>query len=323
MKIIPYSQEHFFKWDEFLNDCPMTTFLHSRKFLSYHEDRFVDQSLIILDEKNNWLAILPAAVNPSNSSQVISHPGITYGGILHKGNILGKKAIEVLELIINFYKEAPFSSFIYKVVPHIYHTVPSQDDLYALFRLGAKLFRRDLSCTIDLQAPKYISNKAQSKLRNEMRKAEANGLTIDYNQNKKLQQFWLSLEDNLAKKYNKKPTHSFAEICRLKDLFPNEIELITVNKEKEIMAGTLLFKTKSTIHTQYLTITEEGKAFYSLDFLIQHCIAKAQQENYRFFDFGINTENNGVFLNDTLYNSKAKHGGSGIIHDFYQIDLEV
>ena len=39
------------------------------------------------------------------------------------------------------------SKLIYKAIPHIYHTVPAEEDLYALFLLNAKLFRRDVSST--------------------------------------------------------------------------------------------------------------------------------------------------------------------------------
>lgn len=47
--------------------------------------------------------------------------------------------------------------FIYKRMPDFYTNYPSQEDLYALYKLEAKLYRRDVSVAIDLHQPLPIS----------------------------------------------------------------------------------------------------------------------------------------------------------------------
>ena len=320
MKITQFSESQSPQWDEFLKSCPMGTFLHSRKFLSYHETRFKDESVIICDEDDTWLGIFPAAIDLEDSSQIISHPGITYGGVLNQGKLIGSEMVEALSLIVKYYKENRYSKLVYKAIPAFYHSIPSCDDAYALFQLKANLFRRDLSCTIDLQSPTILSNKALSKMRNMLRKSEKNNVKLD-DSNHNLEKLWVILENNLMEKYNKKPVHSLKDMSLLLEKFPNDINILTAKLDDEVISGTVIFKKNITIHTQYLVNTECGKENFALDAIIQSCINKSKEEGYRFFDFGINTENNGLYLNDSLFCSKAKHGGSGTIHDHYSLQL--
>lgn len=320
MKVIQFSESQSPQWDEFLKSCPMATFLHSRKFLSYHKNRFKDESVIVCDENGAWLGVFPAAVDLEDFSQVISHPGITYGGLLHQGKLIGSEMLEALSLIFQHYKENSYSKLIYKAIPTFYHSIPSCDDLYALFQLKANLFRRDLSCTIDLQSPTTLSNKALSKMRNMLRKSEKNNVKLD-DSNRDLEKLWMLLTKNLMEKYNKQPTHSLEEMNLLIEKFPDNISILTAKLDGEVIAGTVIFKKNITIHTQYLVNTERGKENFALDYIIQRSINKSKEEGYRFFDFGINTENNGTYLNDSLFFSKAKHGGSGTIHDHYSLQL--
>src|SRR5947208_15936287 len=80
MKVSDYCEEYAELWDEFVAQAPMATFLHSRRFLSYHRDRFQDVSLVIENEENSLVGLFPAAVDPTHRKRVISHPGITYAG---------------------------------------------------------------------------------------------------------------------------------------------------------------------------------------------------------------------------------------------------
>lgn len=318
MKIIPFTFDLSSQWDAFVEKCKMSTFLHTRKFLSYHQDRFQDASVIICDEEEKWLGVFPAALQPGHLSTVVSHPGITYGGILHQDKLTGHFMMEAMEKLVQYYQSQRMEKIVYKAIPSFYHQVPANDDLYALFRLGAQLYRRDLSTTIDLSFPSILSNKAQSKLRNMLRKAEKNGVYVDNNQQEdSLSQYWKILTENLRLRHNSKPVHSLQEIQKLLDLFPQNIQLWTACVGEEVIAGTLLFLTDTVMHTQYLAVNEKGKEFFALDVLIQFCINKAREEKFRFFDFGISTEEQGNVLNTSLYSSKAKHGGTGTLHDFY------
>ena len=164
ISVRPYSPNDADAWDDFSKKSLQATFLHSRRFLSYHGDRFADQSLII-EEDGKWVGLFPAALSPAECTFVVSHPGITYGGVLHQGSLQGGRMIETLEKIRQYYAAQGRARLVYKVVPAFYHQSPAQDDLYALFRLGAQRTRCDLSCTIDLQHRLPVSERRRRSLR--------------------------------------------------------------------------------------------------------------------------------------------------------------
>ena len=147
----PYDEGMAEEWDNFVSKSAVGTFLHTRRFLSYHGERFIDRSLIVRNEKDDIVALFPAALLSSDKSAVMSHPGITYGGVIGGELCQGESSLQVLRAICGYYARLGLGRLLYKVVPHFYHRMPMQDDLYSLFRLGASRYRCDLSATIDLQ----------------------------------------------------------------------------------------------------------------------------------------------------------------------------
>ena len=93
-------------WDAFARGAHQATLLHTRAFLSYHGDRFRDLSLFVLDEADRVIGLLPAAAHPKDAKCVVSHPGSTYGGVVHQGELKGEKMAEALTAIANFYAQA-------------------------------------------------------------------------------------------------------------------------------------------------------------------------------------------------------------------------
>src|SRR5712692_6847358 len=102
MDIVPYTKEDATAWDRFATDCSMATFLHTRRFLNYHQDRFKDVSLLLKNDTRT-VGLFPAAVDPTDARRVVSHPGITYGGVLHAGELYGEKMIYALGILCDYY----------------------------------------------------------------------------------------------------------------------------------------------------------------------------------------------------------------------------
>lgn len=319
MQILFWSELLSDKWDCFIQSCPMATFLHSRRFLAYHKHRFLDRSIII-NQNNEWLAVMPAAENPQNTKQIISHPGSSFGGILHKGKVNGEILYELFKTIGAFYYQQGYESLRYKMVPIIYQQPIIQDDAYALFRCEAHLYRRDLSCAIDLALPSALSSAAQSTMRRRLRKAQNQALLIS-DDLQYLPSYWAFLTAHLKEKYQREPVHTFSEISQLIFLFPEKIKFRVALANDRVVAGMILFCDKAVMHTQYLWVGLEGKSCFALDFIIQAAMDEAKQKSFRYFDFGISNEREGQVLNQNLYLSKTKHGAFGVIHDFYHLDL--
>lgn len=310
-----YSPNDADVWDDFCKHSLQATLLHTRRFLSYHGDRFEDRSLIIEDE-GKWVGLFPAALSPGEVTSVVSHPGITYGGILHQGSLQGERMITTLEKIRRHYAAQGCAKLIYKAVPTFYHTAPAQDDLYALFRLKAARIRCDLSSTIDLSCRRPVSERRRRSLK----KAIKAGVEI-VEDVQHLAALWKVLTDNLAHKHGAKPVHTLVEITLLAECFPANIRCICARLNECIVAGVMLFVTPTTCHAQYIASSDIGYEVSALDLIFEHCIDAAIRENKRWFDFGISNEDQGKVLNEGLYRFKSEFGGGGVVHDFYELDL--
>ena len=68
------------EWDAFVRTSKNGTFLHERRFMDYHADRFSDCSLMIYED-NELVALFPANWD-ANEFVLYSHQGLTYGGLL-------------------------------------------------------------------------------------------------------------------------------------------------------------------------------------------------------------------------------------------------
>ena len=61
-------------WDDLVARAVNGTMLHTRRYLSYHRDRFRDQSLLITNARGWPIGALPAAEDPADTSVVTSLP---------------------------------------------------------------------------------------------------------------------------------------------------------------------------------------------------------------------------------------------------------
>ena len=315
--VFPYTQLDATLWDEFIAETPMANFLHSRRYLSYHAERFQDISLLIRDEKGRLVGLFLAAVDLVNQKCVVSHPGITYGGMLRKDSLCGEQILEAFEVVRRYYAAQGFEKLRYKAVPYIYHQSPASDDLYALFRLGAVRYRCDLSCVIDLNNRPLASQRRQRGLNKALKQG------IEVKEGTDLAKYlWVVLEDNLAQKHGIRPVHSVEEILYLHSLFPQNIKFVFGLLNSEVIAGVVLFVSPLVVHAQYIASSIFGYKFSALDAVFEHCIEKAKAEKARYFSFGISTENEGQYLNQGLHQFKREFGGGGVIHEFYEIVLK-
>jgi len=297
-------------WNQFVKEAKNGLFLFHRDYMDYHADRFEDCSLLFFKE-NELQAMLPAS---KNGDVLTSHAGLTFGGLLLSRRATVSFVLAAFEQLADLLKEKNFRQFVYKAIPHIYHQQPAAEDLYALFRYGATLYRRDISSVIDLRnKPSYTKGTKYN-----LSKARKAGLLV-----KESNDFatFMKIEENLLRtKYEAKPTHSAQEISMLAKRFPENIKLYLVYHKETCLGGTIVFQTADVIHTQYIGITEEGKEMGALDVVIDHVLQNTSQK-CRWFSFGISTTEEGKALNEGLIKNKESFGARAIVHDFYKIDL--
>ena len=316
MRVIRYRSEDAERWDALVTASTSGTFLHSRRFLSYHRDRFKDESVLVLDERSRLVGVLPAGVDPVDDARVLSHPGATYGGLVHSGRLTGEAMIQALSAVCGHFAERGFSSLRYKAVPTIYHRMPAMDDRYALFRAGAKRYRCDLSSTIDLANRGPVS----ARRRRSLRKATKAGVALEQGTHL-AQELWEVLSANLSTRHGARPVHSVEEILELHRRLPEGVECMGARLDRELVAGVVLFHLPTVTHAQYIAANERGFEVCALDRVFEQCIERAARAGKRFFDFGISTEREGSYLNAGLNRFKTEFGSGGVTYEFYEIDL--
>lgn len=300
-------------WNGFLKTAKNATMLFEREYMDYHSDRFHDHSLMVY-RKGNLFALVPAN---EKDGILYSHQGLTYGGL-----IISKKAgtVDVLSIfnVLNEYlKSKGIVKVVYKPTPYIYHEVPAQEDLYALFRLtDAKVIGRQISSTIYQDSKiKFIESRKSG-----IRKAKNNGVTVSSSED--FDAFWEILGTNLQNKYEVKPVHAIEEIKLLVSRFPNRIRLYTaMSSDGRMLGGTVIYVINSrVIHTQYISASVEGKELGALDLLFDYLINE-EFKDYPIFDFGQSTEQRGEILNENLIFQKEGFGGRGVLYDIYEYNI--
>jgi hypothetical protein len=312
VKVLNYAAEHKSAWDGFVARAKNGVFLFRRDYMEYHADRFTDFSLMFFaDEGDRLIALLPASIK---DGVVASHAGLTFGGVVTDATMKATLMLELFDALEEHLKRDGVQKVIYKAVPHIYHRLPAEEDLYALFRHGARLFRRDISSTIDM-AERVEFSKGRKWSIKQARKA---GLRVERSHD--FEKFMSMEAELLAAKYGVKPTHTGAELELLASRFPEEIKLFVSFKGEELLAGVVVYEYGRVAHAQYISASEEGKRAGALDLILDHLI-NDYYSHALYFDFGISTEQGGRHLNAGLIENKQGFGGRGVVHDFYEWDL--
>lgn len=296
------------EWDSFIGKSKNGTFLFKRGYMEYHNDRFEDCSLLVYDN-NKLRAVLPANVK-DNILQ--SHGGLTYGGLISDGCMTTETAMEVFSEINKYLLEQGIEKVVYKPTPWIYHTLPAEEDLYAIIQVcGAKLISREISSTV------YLPNRPKfSQLRRRcVNKARRNGIIV--RESNDIATFWNILNANLEGRYGVSPVHTEKELSLLASRFPDSIKLFMAYDGEEALGGTLVFVMNEIVHTQYIAASPKGKTVGALDMVFDELINE-EFSNYRFLDFGKSTEHHGIWLNKNLIHQKEGFGGRGVCYDVYE-----
>ncbi|MBQ4276589.1 MAG: GNAT family N-acetyltransferase [Bacteroidaceae bacterium] len=314
IKCVTYSPSYALHWDQLVQQSRNATFMLQRQYMDYHQDRFTDASLVFVDHKGHFVALLPANIDAADGI-VYSHQGLTYGGLIMSTGIRTEQIGEAIDKAISYYRHMGARKLIYKPTPYIYNKYPSQEDLYYLFRHGARLHSRSLSQTIYLPQAIGPNTLRRRKLNQSLQAGNRVDKTTD------VTQFWHILDHTLQTRHNVRPVHSIDQLHLLMSRFPSQICLYqTLDPHDQVLAGTLVYDCGQTIHTQYLAASDRGREVGALDQVLSYLITDIYADR-QYFDFGISTESGGKILNLGLTMQKESFGGRGVCYDTWELNL--
>jgi hypothetical protein len=313
VKAVAYDPGQRSEWDDFVRTAKNGHFLFFRDYMDYHADRFPDASLMFYDERDRLVGLLPATAHDGVLS---SHAGLTFGGVICGRSMKVELMLDLFAAMCTWLRERDLREIVYKTVPHIYHELPAEEDLYALFRLGARLTRRDVSATIDRRTRLPFSKGRDWALK----QADRHGL--DVQQCVDFAAFMVIEDELLRTKYDAQPTHTAAELELLASRFPDNIKLFVARKRGDMLAGVVIYETARVAHAQYIGSTEEGRRLGALDLILRRLIHHYYTAT-DYFDFGISTEQGGRHLNAGLIENKQSYGARATVYDWYRLDLSM
>ncbi len=317
MKTIAYAPFLASLWDGLVRNSRNGTFLFERRFMDYHQHRFEDASLMFLDEEDCVLGLFPANACRSER-KIISHAGLTYGGLVLSPWTQLSHVREMFKAAAAYYMANGLRQLIYKPSPHIYHAYPAEEDLYWLNRAGAELASRSVSSAIRLSSP-----LATELWHRKMKKAACADLRLEEGGEEHLLAFWEIVETVLRERHATRPVHTAAEMLILMQRCPENVRLFTATDvDGHVVTGALLFVTDRVVHVQYMEAGEEARRRRALDWLIHQLIARFVEEGYEYFEFGISTEQGGTVLNEGLAYQKEGFGGRAVCYDSYTLPLQ-
>ena len=310
--IVRYTPAQLSEWNTFVSKSKNATFLFDRRYMDYHADRFEDYSLMVY-YKSELYALLPAN---RVADTLYSHQGLTYGGLLMTSDSKTAVVRDAFVAVNNFLRQEGICRVIYKPIPWIYASLPSEEGLFALNNVcKAQVSSRDVATVVMLSHRLPLSELRWRCVK----KAWKAGVEIREAQDCSV--FWPLLEANLKRRYNARPVHSLEEITLLKSRFPQQIRLFVACKDGRVIGGTLLYICARTIKTQYISANEEGRRVGALDLLFTTLLDKCSENGMEFFDFGTSNRPENDDLNDSLIFQKEGFGGRAVCYDTYEYSL--
>lgn len=313
-KAVAYTPAERSRWDGFVGESRNATFLFLRDYMEYHSDRFADASLIVLDGRGETAALWVASID---GDRVTAHGGLTYGGlVLPRKGSNAADVVAMMEAVAGYWRRRGVKEIVYKCVPWIYHSMPSQEDVYALMRLGAEMMEVNISSTLELGSdlPRLDSN-----VRRMAAKARKAGVTV--NESNDFAGYWQLLEELLRQRYCTSPVHSVEEMTRLASLMEGCIRLYEARgADGELLGGTVLYVTDTVAHAQYIAASPRGKGAGALHLLFAELIEQ-YRGRVKYFDFGTSNEDHGRYLNAGLIRWKRGFGATGVACQVFKLRL--
>jgi hypothetical protein len=310
ISVFQYKPEHKNLWDKFVSNSKNGNFLFYRDYMEYHSNKFTDNSLLFF-KNGQPLALLPANIH---GAILHSHEGLTFGGVISGFNMTTVLMMEIFENLVDYCREHGIRKILYKAIPHIYHLIPAEEDLYALFRHGAKFKYRTVSSSVYLPIKtKYSYNRKRM-----IKKAKDNGIVVkrnfDFN-------CFMNIVENVLMEYHwAKPVHTAEEIKLLAERFPNNIKLFSSFKNEIMLGGVIVYESANVAHSQYGANSNEGRRVGAEDFIFDYLINDYYKDK-KYFDFGTSTEKFGQILNTGLIHYKEGFGSTAVAYDCYQLTM--
>ncbi len=314
MEIRKYTEKDHVHWEKFVAESNNGTIFHYLKFLGYHPaDRFQSHHLVIRDQ-GNLVGVFPAVCD---GQTIISHRGASYGGLVLKSGLGVHDVYLAAEHLVHHIRDEGYKKIILTQPPLIYYAQPDQYIDFALQKIGFHCRKREITAVIPLDAGDPLET-FRADARRSTKKALREGVRVRISDD--ITGYYGILKNNLGMRHNVTPTHSLAEIQKLKGLFPEDIILFAAYLKEKMLGGILVFAANARVLLAfYISHDDEYQSYRPVNLLFYEVIRWGRSKGFRYLDLGTFTIN--MEPNWGLARFKENSGARGYLRDTYEIDL--
>jgi hypothetical protein len=304
-----YTPENKKAWNDFVSASKNGVFIFNRDYMECQSSRFKDHSLMFYDA-GQLVAVLPAN---EEKDVLFSHGGLTFGGVVSGFDMSEQLMLEIFEKLKAHCAACGFSKLFYKAAPQIYHSIPAEEDLYALYFFGAKLVGRNVSSTIFLPRKRAFDDKRRDAI-------TAAKISLQVRQSFDFLSFMKMVEETNSEHPDAKPVYSPEEMDLLAKKFPENIKLFSAYHQQDMAAGCLIYESKNVAYGQYAANSKSNRTLAAQDVIVDYLV----NEYYvgkKYFDFGVSTLDMGRVRDEGLLAHKEGFRASSIMYDFYELPI--
>jgi hypothetical protein len=320
MEVIQYEKKYLDQWEDFNASSNNGTIFHSRKFLSYHSaDKFKDNSLIFLEDKKIIALLTAADIEREGRKTLWSHLGASYGGFVYKESLSVQQSFDLTQALVDYSTQNKFERIVVTNVPVVYQKRYNQYIDFAFIRNGFQYLKREVTSVITLNVDEdNVLKLIKPEARTSIRRSEKLGVVIKKSND--FEEYYDILKSNLAMRHNVQPAHTLDELKRLKELYPQKIQLYGAYVEGKMVAGVVNFYCNDkVVLVFYISHNPEYQQYRAVNLLFYTIMKDAITRGLEFLDFGLFTVN--MEPNWGLGKFKESFGARGILRDTFYRDL--
>lgn len=319
MEVIKYSNEWKEEWDNFVLSSNNGTMFHLQRFFEYHEPgKFTFDHLIFL-EKGKIVAVLPGQLKNGLFESPI---GASYGSIV-TNDVKFSFAMELISALLDYGRKSNIKEFMLTPAPIIYEDYPNQNLDFAMLWQGFKYDLHYISSAIKLDKEREIIPRFQATVRRNIRKTlKDKDISVEINEN--YDEFYPILLSNKAR-HDVKPTHSYEDLLKLKDLLPKKLKLFMVYYKRKPIAGSLMFFCNRNVALCfYNMLLYEYEHLKPIHRVMYEVVKWSTEHGYKYVDIGVSQDtkaDNPMTPSMSLIDFKEKFDAKTIMRNTFYIKL--
>ncbi len=319
MEIIRYTEEWKEKWDKFVLASNNGTMFHLQKFFDYHTPGKFRFDHLMFVEKGNIIALLPGRLTDG----VFESPvGASYGSIVTK-DIKFAEAMDLVSALLDYSGKNGVRELELTPAPMVYETYQNQNLDFAMLWQGFSFKLHYISSAIKLDKERDIIERCSPTIRRNVRKSLKNS-DIRVEINEQYDQFYPILLENKAR-HNVKPTHSYEDLLRLKELLPDNLKLFMVYYKDEPIAGSsMFFANKNVALCFYNMLRYEFEHLKPIQRVMYEVLKYSTENGYQYVDIGVSQDTkaaNPMTPSMSLIEFKEKFDAKTIMRNTFHIKL--